>query len=123
MTAQKEQQDTNVFDRLKGATRQPLRIINKTFLASLGLAHQLQDGLQSNFEKLAQDGEKVRDDASRSTDKFRNEIINGVNGARNGLTRRLESVFGTVLKFSPVATTSDIKELNSKLDEALRVAK
>jgi len=124
MAAKKKAKGTSVFDRFEGTiVERPIEIANKTFLAGLSLANQFQDSLESNFENLAKDGEKVRDDASRSLDKLRNELINRVNGVRNDMTQRLDSVLSTILEYSPVATTYDVQKLNNKLDKALRVAK
>ena len=122
MAVKKKTKDTSILRRFDGTiVERPIEIAKKTFLASLSLANQFQNSLESNFEKLAKDGEKVRDDASRSVDKLRSGFVNRVDGVRNDLTQRLDSVLGTVLEYSPVATTKDVQDLNSKLDKALRV--
>lgn len=102
---------------------QPIVIANKTFLAGLGLATQLQSDFETKFEKLARDGETIRERARKraqvSADSLRNDVMNRVKSARKQLGKRVEIVVNSVLDASPIATTKDVEKLNKKLDRAL----
>ena len=128
MAAKKQAKQKTILDRvlerIEGTfAEKPIEISNKAFLAGLGLANQFQAEFESQFNKLAKDGEKVRDEATASVNKARNEVADRVKKVREQFTDRVDSVLNTVLSYSPIATTKDVEKLNVKLDKALRVAK
>ena len=85
---------------------------------------QVQSDFDAKFEKLAKDGEKVRKQAQGSFESLNDRFAKQVKATRKQVTKRVESAVQTVLEYSPVATTSDLKKLNSKLDKVLaQVAK
>ncbi|MDH3531871.1 MAG: phasin family protein [Gammaproteobacteria bacterium] len=114
-----------IADRFEGTIiEQPIVIANKTFLASLGLASQVQADFDAKFEALAKDGEKVRKQAQDSLGSLRNKLFDQVKTTRDEITKRVESAVSTVLEHTPVATTGDVEKLNKKLDKMLvQVAK
>jgi len=113
-------QAKSIVDRFEGTIiEQPIIIANKAFLAGLGLASQVQSDLDTKFEKLAKDGEKVRKEAQGSFESMSDRYIKELKATRKQITKRVESAVNTVLEYSPVATTSDLKKLNSKLDKVL----
>lgn len=114
-----------IADRFEGTIiEQPIVIANKTFLAGLGLASQVQSDFDAKFEALAKDGEKVRNQAQDSIGSLRNKVVDQVKTTRSELAKRVESAVSTVLEHSPVATTEDVEKLNKKLDKMLdQVAK
>ena len=66
MTTKKTANITFV-DRFKGTfVEQPIEVVNKTFLAGLGLAKQFQSGFEAKFNELAKDGAAVRSKAQKS---------------------------------------------------------
>ena len=118
-------QARSIVDRFEGTiVERPIVIANKTFLAGLGLASQAQSDFDAKFEALAKDGAKVRDQAQDSLDDFSNRVIKQVKATRKEVTKRAEAAVKTVLDYSPVATTSDLKKLDRKLTNVLaQVAK
>ncbi len=118
-------QAKSIVDRFEGTiVERPIIIANKAFLAGLGLASQAQSDFDKKFEALAKDGEKVRDQAQDSLDDFGDRVVKQVKATRKEVTKRAESAVKTVLDYSPVATTSDLKKLDRKLDKVLaQVAK
>jgi len=98
---------------------QPIIIADKALLAGLGLVSQVRSDFDEKFEKLAKDGEKVRKQAEGSFESLSDRYIKEFKATSKQLTKRVESVVNTVLEYSPVATTSDLKKLNSKLDKVL----
>lgn len=110
----------SIVDRFEGTIiEQPIVIANKTFLAGLGLASQVQSDFDTKFEALAKDGAKVRKQARSSLDSMSDRFVKQVEETRKEVTKRAESAMKTVLEYSPVATTSDLKKLNRKLDKLL----
>lgn len=118
-------QAQSIVDRFEGTiVEQPIIVANKAFLAGLGFASQVQSDFDAKFEALAKDGEKVRNQAQNSFDSLSDRVLKQVNVTRKQVSKRAESAVNTVLEYSPVATTSDLKKLNSKLDKLLaQVAK
>ena len=130
MTAQKtatklKAQAKSIVDRFEGTiVERPIIIANKAFLAGLGLASQAQSDFDKKFDALAKDGEKVRDQAQDSFEDLNDRVIKRVKATRKEVTKRAESAVNTVLEYSPIATTSDLKKLDRKLDKVLaQVAK
>ena len=127
--ATKKQEKSNtvleaVLNRVEGTiVERPIVVANKTYLASLGLANQFQQDFGSQFDKLAKDGEKVRDEATASVNKARDQVLGRAKKVRVQIAERIDSVLSKVLEYSPIATTADVEKLNAKLDKALRVAK
>ncbi|MBT8099030.1 MAG: phasin family protein [Gammaproteobacteria bacterium] len=115
----------SIVGRFEGTViEKPIVIANKTFLAGLGLATQLQSTFDKKFDELAKDGAKVRQDAKKSANSLRGDIESRFTSVRKNLTKRIETAVETVLDYSPVATTEDVEKLNKKLDKVLvRVAK
>ena len=97
----------------------PIVIANKTFLAGLGLASQVQADFDAKFEELAKDGAKVRNQARGTIDSLGDRIAKQVRTTGKEVTKRAESAMTTVLEHTPVATTSELKKLNRKLDKVL----
>ena len=123
-TAKKSSLIDAILKRVEGTiVEQPIIVANKTFLAGLGLANQVQEDFQSKFDKFAKDGEKARDEATASVNKARDEVLDRAKKVRDQVAERVDSVLNTVLSYSPIATTDDIDKLNTKLDKALRIAK
>ena len=130
MTAQKtatklKAQAKSIVDRFEGTiVERPIIIANKAFLAGLGFASQAQSDFDKKFDALAKDGEKVRDQAKDSFEDLNDRVIKRVKATRKEVTKRAESAVNTVLEYSPIATTSDLKKLDRKLDKVLaQVAK
>ncbi len=125
MARKSKAQAQSIVDRFEGTiVEQPIIVANKAFLAGLGLASQVQSDFDAKFEALAKDGEKVRNQAQNSLDSLSNRVLKQVKETRKQVSKRAESAVKTVLEYSPVATTSDLRKLNSKLDKLLaQVAK
>ena len=110
----------SIVDRFEGTIiERPIIVANKTLLAGLGLASQVQSDFDTKFEALAKDGAKVRNQARGSIDSLSNRILKKVEVTRSEITKRAESAVTTILEHSPVATTSELKKLNRKLDKVL----
>jgi len=118
-------QAKSIVDRFEGTiVERPILIANKAFLAGLGFASQAQSDFDKKFDALAKDGEKVRDQAQDSIEGMNDRFIKQIKETRKEVTKRAESAVQTVLDYSPVATTSDLKKLDRKLDKVLaQVAK
>ncbi len=118
-------QAKSIVDRFEGTiVERPIIIANKAFLAGLGLASQAQSDFDKKFDALAKDGAKVRDQAQDSFEDLNDRVIKRVKATRREVTKRAESAVNTVLEYSPIATTSDLKKLDRKLDKVLaQVAK
>ena len=118
-------QAKSIVDRFEGTiVERPIIIANKAFLAGLGFASQAQSDFDKKFDALAKDGEKVRDQAKDSFEDLNDRVIKRVKATRKEVTKRAESAVNTVLEYSPIATTSDLKKLDRKLDKVLaQVAK
>jgi len=118
-------QAKSIVDRFEGTiVERPIIIANKAFLAGLGFASQAQSDFDKKFDALAKDGEKVRDQAQDSFEDLNDRVIKRVKATRKEVTKRAESAVNTVLEYSPIATTSDLKKLDRKLDKVLaQVAK
>lgn len=116
----KKVRSKSIAERFEGTiVEQPIVIVNKTFLAGLGLATKFQSDFETKFDELAEDGEKVRNKAQDSAVSYRDQVIGRFKSAQEKVTKRVESAVNTVLDYSPVATTDDIKKLNAKLDRVL----
>jgi polyhydroxyalkanoate synthesis regulator phasin len=118
-------QAKSIVDRFEGTiVERPIIIANKAFLAGLGLASQAQSDFDKKFDALAKDGAKVRDQAQDSFEDLNDRVIKRVKATRKEVTKRAETAVNTVLEYSPIATTSDLKKLDRKLDKVLaQVAK
>jgi polyhydroxyalkanoate synthesis regulator phasin len=115
----------SIVDRFEGTIiERPILVANKTLLAGLGLVSQVQSDFDTKFEALAKDGARVRNQARGSIDSLGNRILKKVENTRTEITKRAESAVTTALEYSPVATSSELKKLNRKLDKVLaQVAK
>jgi len=110
----------SIVDRFEGTiVERPIVIANKTFLAGLGFASQVQSDFEAKFEELAKNGEKVRREARGNLDSLSERLLKQVEAKRKEVAKRAESTLKTVLDYSPVATTSDLKKLERKLDKVL----
>lgn len=75
-------QPKSAFEMLEGGVLgKPIKIVNKTFLASLGLVStmqteftKLQSDFEKGFEKLVKDGEKARDRYRAGFRDFRDDV-------------------------------------------------
>lgn len=78
----RKRQPRSVFDRLESTfVGRPIRVANRTFLASLGLIStmqteftKLQSDFEKRFEKLVKDGEKVRARYKAEIRDFRKDV-------------------------------------------------
>ncbi|MGB5257564.1 MAG: hypothetical protein WBN44_09955 [Woeseiaceae bacterium] len=78
----KKAQPKSVFERLEsGVFGAPIKIANRTFLASLGLVATVQTELtkfqadfEKTFEKLVKDGEKARARYRADIKEFRDDV-------------------------------------------------
>lgn len=81
-TARKKAPPKTVFDRLEdGVFGPPIRIANRTFLASLGLISTIQtefvkfqDDFGKTFDELVKEGKKARDGYVKSFRQFRKDV-------------------------------------------------
>ena len=113
-------QAKSIVDRFEGTiVERPIIIANKAFLAGLGLASQAQSDFDKKFDALAKDGEKVRDQAQDSFEDLNDRVIKRVKATRKEVTKRAESAVNTVLEYSPIATTSDLRKLDRKISKVL----
>ena len=75
-------QPKSVYDRLESTVLgRPIKIVNRTFLASLGVVATMQNELtkfqsdfEKTFEKLVKDGEKARDRYRAGMADFREDV-------------------------------------------------
>ena len=119
-TRKVELQAKSIADRFEGTiVERPIVIANKAFLAGLGLASQVQSDFDAKFEELAKEGEKVRKQGRGSLDSMSDRVLKEIAAKRKEVAKRVESAVNTVLEHSPVATTSELKKLNRKLDKVL----
>ena len=115
-----ESQARSIIDRFEGTiVERPITIANKTFLAGLGFASQVQSDFDAKFEELAKTGEKVRDQGRGSFDSLSDRFLKQIEAKRKEVTKRAESAVKTVLEHTPVATTNELKKLDRKLDKVL----
>ena len=123
--AVKKSTKSSFVDRFEGTIfEKPIVVANKTFLAGLGVATQLQTGFEAKFEELAKDGAKFRNETESSAGKLRKDIESRFTAVRKDVGKRVETAVETVLDYSPIATTEDVNKLNKKLDKVLaQVAK
>ena len=78
----KKTQPKSVFDRLEDSfVGKPIKIANRTFLASLGLVSTMQteftkfqSDFEKTFEKLVKDGEKARNRYKAGIKDFREDV-------------------------------------------------
>lgn len=78
----KKRQPKSVFDRLESSVvGKPIKIANRTFLASLGLVSTMQSefekfqtDFEKKFEKLVKDGEKARARYRAGFKDFREDV-------------------------------------------------
>lgn len=81
-TAARKAKPKSVFEMLEGSVvGTPIKIANRTFLASLGLVStmqseftKLQSDFDKKFEKLVKDGEKARDRYRADFREFREDV-------------------------------------------------
>jgi hypothetical protein len=81
-TVAKKAKPKTVFDMLEDSfVGTPIRVANRTFLASLGLVSTMQteftkfqSDLEKTFEKLVKDGEKARDRYRKDFKDFREDV-------------------------------------------------
>ena len=81
-TVAKKAKPKTVFDMLEDSfVGTPIRVANRTFLASLGLVSTMQteftkfqSDLEKTFEKLVKDGEKARDRYRKGFEDFREDV-------------------------------------------------
>ena len=123
--ATKTKANPTVAERFKDTfVEQPIEVANKTFLAGLGLAKQVQAGFEAKFDELAKDGATVRNKAQKSANGLRDDVTSRFSTVRKDVGKRVETVMETMLSYSPIATTGDVDKLNRKLDKVLaQVAK
>ncbi len=106
-TVARKAQPKSAFDRLESSViGTPIKIANKTFLASLGLVSTMQTELtkfqsdfEKTFEKLVKDGEKARNRYRKNLKGFRDdvedfgeELVEDVVEAKDRAVRKVESV-------------------------------
>jgi polyhydroxyalkanoate synthesis regulator phasin len=110
----------SIVARFEGTiVERPIIIANKTFSAGLGLASKVQSDFEAKFEELAKSGEKVRREARGNLDSLSDRVLKQIETKRKEVAKRAESTLQTVLDYTPVATTSDLKKLERKLDKVL----
>lgn len=116
---------SSIVSRFDGTiAEQPLAAANKAVLASLGFATQFQADIQEKYDDLAKDGETVRDRVEDSIGSLQGRMEGQLKSKRNQVRKGVSSAFNTILDFSPVAKSSDIDKLNTKIDKVLlQVAK
>ena len=81
-TARKKAPKKTVFDRLEdGVFGRPIKIANRTFLASLGLISTIQtefvkfqQDFGKTYDKLVKDGEKARKSYQKTFREFRKDV-------------------------------------------------
>ena len=118
--AKTKAKDKTIIDRLDGTLlEQPVIVVNKTFLASIGLAEQVRTGFESKFDELVNDGEKARERAKKSAESLRKEAGSNFDSAAKNVKKRADEIVEKILSMSPVATSSDVDALNKKLDKVL----
>lgn len=111
---------SSIVDRFDGTiVEQPLASANKAVLASLGLATRYQASFQVKFDDLAKDGEKVRNQVEDSVGILQDQVVGQLKSKRNQVAKGVASAFNTILDYSPIAKSSDIAKLNTKLDKVL----
>ena len=119
-TRKTELRTQSIVDRFEGTiVERPITIANKAFLAGLGFASQVQSDFDAKFDELAKNGEKVRREARGSFDSMSEQLLKQVEAKRKEVTKRAETAMKTVLEYTPVATTRDLKKLDRKLDKVL----
>ena len=119
-TRKTELRTQSIVDRFEGTiVERPITIANKAFLAGLGFASQVQSDFDAKFDELAKNGEKVRREARGSFDSMSEQLLKQVEAKRKEVTKRAETAMNTVLEYTPVATTRDLKKLDRKLDKVL----
>ena len=87
----KKAQPKSVFDRLESSVvGKPIKIANRTFLASLGLVSTMQteftkfqSDFEKTFEKLVKDGEKARKRYRAGIKDFREDLRDDVKDLRD----------------------------------------
>ncbi len=110
----------SIVARFEGTiVERPIIIANKTFSAGLGFASKVQSDFEAKFEELAKSGEKVRREARGNLDSLSDRVLKQIETKRKEVAKRAESTLQTVLDYTPVATTSDLKKLERKLDKVL----
>jgi len=110
----------SIVARFEGTiVERPIIIANKTFLAGIGFASKMQSDFEAKFDELAKSGEKVRREARGNLDSLSERLLKQVEAKRKEVAKRAESTMKTVLDYTPVATTNDLKKLERKLDKVL----
>jgi len=68
--------EKSLFETLQESpVGRPFIIVNKVFLASLGLVATIQTGFSSKFDEFVKDGEVVRDKYQESFTKLRQDFV------------------------------------------------
>lgn len=98
---------------------QPIAIANKAFLASLGLIVTVRSDLSKKIDELAKDGETVRDEYQASFEKFRKDLQKQADERRKRAAKRARSFAESIADSFPLATDSDVQELEDKIDRKL----
>jgi len=110
----------SIVDRFEGTiVERPIIIANKTFLAGIGFASKVQSDFEAKFDEFAKSGEKVRREARGNLDSLSDRVLKQIEAKRKEVAKRAESTLKSVLEYTPVATTSDLKKLERKLDKVL----
>ena len=124
--AAKKKADSNetfvrsIVDWFDGTTmEQPLAAANNAALASLGLATRFQADFQVKYDGLAKDGETVRNRVRDSIDSLQGRVVGRLMSTRSQINKDVTSAFNTILDYSPVAKSSDIEKLSTKLNKVL----
>lgn len=108
------------MDKVEGSIiGQPIAIANKTFLASLGLIVSVSSDVSKKIDELAKDGETVRDEYQASFEKFRKDMRKRADERRKRAAKRARSFAESIADSFPLATDSDVQELEDKIDRKL----
>ncbi len=90
-----------------------LETIKKSILTGIGMALRSKTEIEEMAKEFAQNAEMNQTEAK----EFLNEIRTKYDEARSDFDKKLESAVETVLKKLDLPTRSDIRELNSRIDE------
>ena len=119
-TRTKKTRASSIIDPFEGTIiERPIAAANRAALAGLGLATQLRTSVEVKYDDFARDGEKVRNQIEGSIGGLQNRISGQVKKSRSQVEKRVADTLNTILAYSPIATSSDVDKLNTKLDKAL----
>ncbi len=90
-----------------------LETIKKSILTGIGMALRSKAEIEEMAKEFAQNAEMNQAEAK----EFLNEIRTKYDEARSDFDKKLETAVETVLKKLDLPTRSDIRELNSRIDE------